>query len=85
MAECNGALGCYGKDVLTDTMDVGRKGIGSKGANEFVGLFIDYVSRRSHAFFASIEELNAIAKTSTLAAWSPMGDMLRNTGERASA
>ena len=80
VAEFNGVLGRYGRGVVTDTIEVGRNGLAAKGATELVDLFIDYVSRRSHALFASIDELNAIAKASTFAAWSPMGDMLRKAG-----
>lgn len=85
VAEFSGVLGRYSKDALTDTMELGRRGIASKGAKELLDLCIEFVSRRSHAFFASIDELNAIAKASTFAVWSPMGDMLRKAGERASA
>jgi len=85
VAEFSGALGRYSKDALAGTVELGRRGIAPKGAKELVDLCIEFVSRRSHALFASIDELNAIAKASTFAAWSPMGDMLRKAGERASA
>jgi hypothetical protein len=34
-------------------------------------LYLDYVSRLSHALFASIGELHAIAQAKVFAAWSP--------------
>jgi len=85
VAEFSGALGRYSKDALKDTLELGRRSITSKGAKEFVDVSIEFVSRRSHAFFNSIDELNAIAKAKTLTAWSPIGDVLRKVGEGASA
>jgi hypothetical protein len=85
VAEFNGALGRYGKGALTDTIDIGRKSIASKDFGEVVDLFVDYISHRSRALFASIDELNAIARASTFAAWSPIGDLLSKGGERGAA
>ena len=85
ITEFSGALGRYSKDALKDTLELGRRSIASRGAKELVDLSIEFVSRRSHALFDSIDELNAIAKAKTLAAWSPIGDMLRTAGEGASA
>src|SRR5262249_29475286 len=64
----SGVLGRYSKDALKDTLELGRRSIASRGAKELVDLSIEFVSRRSHAFFDSIDELNAIAKAKTLAA-----------------
>jgi hypothetical protein len=61
------------------------KSIASQDLGEVVDLFVDYISHRSRALFASIDELNAIARASTFAAWSPIGDLLSKGGERGAA
>jgi hypothetical protein len=77
VAEFNGALGRYGKEAVSDTIDLGRNAFKAKSLKELVGLHIGYVTRRSQALFASVGELNAIAQANTAAAWSPFGEAVR--------
>lgn len=83
--EYKDALGRFGKDAVADTVEVGRKSFAAKGGQEVVDLLIDYASRRSQAVFASVEEINTIARAKTFAAWSPMGETLRAAGAKAAA
>ena len=84
VAEFNGALGRYGKEALTDTIDLGRKAVQAKSLKEIVELHVEYVTRRNQAMFASVNELNAIAQTKTVAAWSPFGETVRRMVEKSS-
>jgi len=85
VAEFNGALGRFGKDALTDAIEFGRQSFQAKSIKEIVDLNVAYMSRRSQAMFASVNELNAIAQAKTAAAWSPLGETLRKAGEKTSA
>lgn len=85
VAEFNAALGRYGKEALTDTIELGRKTIKAKCLRELVELHVDYVTRRNQAMFASVSELNAIAQSKTIAAWSPLGETVRKIVERPAA
>lgn len=85
VAEFNGALGRYGKDALTDTIEFSRQSLKAKSAKEIIDLNVAFLARRGQAMFASVNELNAIAQTKTAAAWSPLGTTLRKIGEKASA
>lgn len=85
VVEFNSALGRYGKDVLTDTIEVSRKSISAKSAKEVVDIYVDYVARRGQALFSHIGELNTLAQTKTVDAWAPLGDTLRKAGEKTAA
>jgi len=85
VAEFNASLGRFGKDAVTDMFEVGRKTAGAKSVKEVVNLYVDYVSRRGQAMFAQVNELNAIAQSKTVAAWAPLGETLRNAGDKQAA
>ena len=84
VAEFNGALGRYGKDVLTDAIEFGRQSLKARSLKDIVDLNVAFMTRRSQAMFASVNELNAIAQAKTVAAWSPLGETLRKAGEKSS-
>jgi hypothetical protein len=84
VAEFNGALGRYGKDVLTDAIEFSRQSLKARSLKDIVDLNVAFMTRRSQAMFASVSELNAIAQAKTAAAWSPLGETLRKAGEKSS-
>ena len=84
VTEFNGALGRYGKDALTDTIEFGRQTLKARSLKDIVDLNVAFMARRSQAMFASVSELNAIAQAKTVAAWSPLGETLRKAGEKSS-
>ena len=85
IVDANEAIGRYGKEALNDTLEVGRKSFAAKSPKEVVDLYVGYVSRRSQAMFSHVSELNTIAQAKTIAAWAPLGDTLRKTGEKSAA
>jgi hypothetical protein len=85
VVEFNTALGRYGKEALTDTIEAGRKSINAKSAKEVVEIYVDYVARRGQALFSHVGELNALAQSKTVDAWAPLGDTLRKAGEKTAA
>ena len=85
IAEVNGVLGTYGKEALTDTLEVAQKALQAKSLKEVVDLQVGYVTRRSQAVFSSVNEVNIIAQSKTVAAWAPLGETLRSAGEKAAA
>lgn len=84
VTEYNTALGRFGKEALTDTIDLGRKSIKAKSLKEIVELHVDYIAKRNQALFSSVSELNAIAQTKTAAAWAPFGETVRKMVETTS-
>lgn len=77
LVEAGSALGRYSKDAITDTIEMGRKSMSARNPSDVVVLYIDFLTRRSQAMFASVGELNAIAQSKTAAAWSPLGKTVR--------
>ena len=57
---------------------------GASSLKDIVDLNVAFMTRRSQAMFASVNELNAIAQAKTVAAWSPLGETLRKAGEKSS-
>ena len=84
VAEFNGALGRYGKDVLTDAIEFSRQSLKARSLKDIVDLNVAFMTRRSQAMFASVSEFNASAQAKTAAAWSPLGETLRKAGEKSS-
>ena len=85
VVEFNTALGRFGKEALTDTIDAGRKSINAKSPQEVVDIYVDYVARRGRALFSQVGELNTLAQTRTADAWAPLGDTLRKAGDKTAA
>ncbi|HET7153994.1 MAG TPA: hypothetical protein VFI87_01375, partial [Hyphomicrobiaceae bacterium] len=57
----------------------------ARSVKDIVDLNVAFMTRRSQAMFASVNELNAIAQAKTMAAWSPLGETLRKAGDKSSA
>lgn len=85
VVEFNSALGRYGKEAFTDTIEVGRKSLGAKNVKDVVDLYVDFVARRGQALFTNVSELNALAQSKTVDAWAPLAETLRKTGEKSAA
>jgi len=82
VAALNDAIGRYGKEAVADTVDFGRKAFKATSLKEIVDLHLDYLTRRNQAMFSSVNELNAIAQSKTVAAWSPFGEAVRKIVEK---
>ena len=70
------------RTLLTDAIEFGRQSLKARSLKDIVDLNVAFMTRRSQAMFASVNELNAIAQAKTVAAWSPLGETLRKAGEK---
>jgi hypothetical protein len=68
----------YGQEVVSDTMDVGRKTMGVTSLHEAITLHTDFAERRIQAAFAFMADLNKISHEHTVASWKPLATLARN-------
>jgi hypothetical protein len=73
----NSSLVNYGKDVVNDTIEVGKKTLEVKSVADFVDLHTAYAERRINALFHTMGALNTIAQNNALAVFSPFAAMVR--------
>ena len=85
VAAINGSLMTYGKDLVTDTLDVGRKTIESRSLTDAVALQTAFAERRINALFHTVSAINSLAQTNVLAMWAPLATMLNKSGSAAAA
>ena len=83
VAAINGSLMTYGKDLVTDTLDVGRKTIESRSLTDAVALQTAFAERRINALFHTVSAINSLAQTNVLAMWGPLASMLNKSGNAA--
>jgi hypothetical protein len=66
----------YGKDVVADTIEVGRKTFEVKSIPDAVQLHSAFAERRINALFHTVSAVNAINHTNVMAMWSPLASMI---------
>jgi hypothetical protein len=72
----------YGKDVVNDTIEVGRKTLEVKSLPDAVQLHSAFAERRINALFQTVSAINAINHTNVMAMWSPLATMINTmTGQ----
>ena len=78
----NNSLANYGKDVVTDTIEVGRKSFEVKSVTDLVDLHTSFAERRMNALFQTVAAINSIHQTNAMAMWTPFASMLRDVSEK---
>jgi hypothetical protein len=73
----NASLVNYGKDVVNDTIEVGKKSLEVKSVTDFVDLHTAFAERRINALFHTMGALNTIAQNNAMAMFSPFAAMAR--------
>jgi hypothetical protein len=66
----------YGKDVVNDTIEVGRKTFEVKSVSDAVHLHTEFAERRINALFHTVSAVNAINHNNVMAMWSPLASMI---------
>lgn len=79
----NGSLVNYGRDVVNDTIEVGRKTFEAKSVTDVVNLHTAFAERRISAYFQTIGAINSLAQSNVMAMWSPFASMVRGAGSKA--
>jgi hypothetical protein len=80
----NSSLVNYGKEVMNDSMEVGRKTLESKSIQDVVALQTAFAERRINSAFHTMAAMNTLAQTNVMAMWTPFASFARQTGEAAS-
>ena len=79
IATVNSSLVGYGRDVLTDTIDVSKKTMEARSVKDVVELQTAFAERRMSAAFHTVAALNALAQQNVMAMWSPFASLVRET------
>jgi hypothetical protein len=79
----------YGKDVVNDTIETGRKTLEVKSLSDAVQLQAEFAERRINALFQTVTAVNTINHNNVIAMWAPLasmiGDLTGKTAEMAKA
>ena len=81
----NGSLMSYGKDLIADTIDLGRKTIETRSLKDAVDLHASFAERRIQAVFHVAAQINTLAQDNVMAMFKPFASMVRNVGTSADA
>jgi hypothetical protein len=75
----------FGKDVVNDTIEVGRKSFESKSVSDAVTLQAAFAERRINALFHTVAAVNAINHNNVIAMWGPLVSMVTTLSEKTGA
>jgi hypothetical protein len=75
----NGSLMSYGKDLVADTVELGRKTMETRSLADAVALHTAYAERRLQAMFHTMAAVNTLAQNNTMAIFQPFALMVTNT------
>jgi hypothetical protein len=79
----NGSLMNYSKDLVTDTVELGRQTLQTRSLSDAMALQTAFTERRIHAAFETVAAVNALAQSNVLALWQPFAALLQTAGETA--
>jgi hypothetical protein len=74
----NGSLMNYGKDLVTDTVELGRKTLETRSLTDAVALHTAYAERRLQAVFHTVAAVNTLAQNNVMAMFQPFASMVSN-------
>ena len=78
----NSSLMSYGKDLVNDTIDVGRKTFETRSVQDAVTLHTAFAERRINAAFDAMAAINTLAQTNVLALWAPFASIANTLGAK---
>ena len=76
----NGSIMNYGKDLIADSIDVGRKTIETRSLKDAVELQTAFAERRIQALFQTAAQINSLAQDNVMAMWKPFASLVRTAG-----
>jgi hypothetical protein len=76
----NGSLMNFGKDLVTDTVELGRQTLQTRSLSDAMALQTAFTERRIHAAFETAAAVNAMAQSNVLALWQPFAALLQTAG-----
>jgi hypothetical protein len=74
----NGSLMTYGRELVTDTVEVARKTAEVRSLADAVALHTAFAERRIQAVFHTMAAVNTLTQNNVMAAWAPFASMARN-------
>jgi hypothetical protein len=74
----NGSLMNYGKDLVSDTVELGRKTLETRSMADAVALHTAYAERRLQAMFHTVAAVNTLAQNNAMAIFQPFASMVTN-------
>jgi hypothetical protein len=76
----NGSLMNYGKDLVADTIELGRKTIETRSLTDAVALHTAFAERRIQAAFQTAAAINTLNQNNVMAMWAPLASLVRSAG-----
>jgi hypothetical protein len=74
----NGSLMNYGKDLVADTVELGRKTMETRSLADAVALHTAYAERRLQAVFHTVAAVNTLTQNNVMAIFQPFASMVTN-------
>jgi hypothetical protein len=81
----NGSLMTYGRDLVADTVELGRKTIETRSLTDAVALHTAFAERRLQAMFHTVAAVNTLAQNNVMAIFQPFASMVTSAGGTADA
>ena len=81
----NGSIMNYGKELIADSIDVGRKTIETRSIKDAVELHTAFAERRIQALFHTAAQINTLAQDNVMAMWKPFATLVRTAGTETDA
>jgi hypothetical protein len=81
----NGSLMTYGRELVTDTVELGRKTIETRSLTDALALHTAYTERRLQAMFHTVAAVNTLAQNNVMAIFQPFASMVSNAGNTTDA
>jgi hypothetical protein len=73
----------YGRDVLADSIETGRKTFEAKSVKDVIESHTAFAERRINAYFQTVGALNSLAQANAVAMWSPFAALLKTASGEA--
>ncbi len=80
VAAINGSLMTYGKDLVADTIELGRKTIETRSLKDAVELHTAFAERRLAAMFQAAAAVNSLAQSNMMAMFGPFASLVKTAG-----
>ncbi len=81
----NGSLMTYGRELVTDTVELGRKTLETRSLADAVALHTAFTERRLQAMFQTVAAVNTLAQNNAMAIFQPFASMVTNASDTTDA
>ena len=74
----NGSLMTYGRELVTDTVELGRTTMETRSLTDAVALHAAFAERRLQAMFHTVAAVNTLTQNNVMAIFQPFASMVTN-------